>query len=332
KAKALKKRAAAALDEYRETHALSADALADRLVPDLDFDARGELVLDYGPRQFRVVFDETLKATLRDGDKPVKSIPRAQPTDDEAKVARAQATWAAIKTETKTLMEAQARRLERAMCARRRWSREEFTKYLHRHPLMQHLARRLVWGAFDRAGALLATFRVAEDGSFASGDDAAFELGEAHQAIGIVHPLALGPAACAAWGDLFGDYQIVQPFPQLARELYTLTPAESMGAKLTRFEGTPIAGGRFFSLKHRGWDFSEDYDLGKKLSDGSSVHLATEPGLGFLVEKPEDQTLGVVTLEHFYWQDASPRAETFGALDPIDVSEVLRDIELLKRV
>ena len=45
---------------------LTAEQLADRLVPDFGLDADGSMVLDYGPRRFVVGFDEQLKPYVAD--------------------------------------------------------------------------------------------------------------------------------------------------------------------------------------------------------------------------------------------------------------------------
>lgn len=324
KVKPLKKRARLELDAFREEHDLDEDALADRLVPDLGFDARGGLTLSYGPRAFQVMFDESLKAALRDGDRPLRSLPKASASDDAALADRAQATWAAVKTESKALVEGQVRRLERAMCKRRRWSSDAFTTRLHRHPLLQHVARRLVWGAFDGQtgrGALLATFRIAEDGSLSGPTDATAELLPGAQ-IGIAHALDLGVELAGRWGELFGDYEIVQPFPQLAREVRLLTAAEQAAATLDRFAGTRVEGSRFFGLRHRGWE--PDYGLVKRLASGHVVTLVTMPGVEFLASKPADQLLGSVKV-------SGEGEATFGALDVLEASEMLRDLEMLTR-
>jgi hypothetical protein len=320
KVKSLKKKAEAALDAYRAEHGLNVDELADRTVVDLGLDARGELVLSYGPRSFRVVFDDSLAVSLRDGDKPLRSLPRALETDDPQLVARAQAGWQAIKKETKPIIEAQARRLERAMAARRTWSHDAIERYYLRHPLMQHFARRLVWAAFDAAGSLALSFRIAEDTTFASIDDERVDV-PPEQRIGIVHPLALGPELSARWGEVLSDYRIVQPFAQLSRETFVLEEAERTSRTLTRFAGVCVEGSRFFSLKHRGWEFFE-YEIGKRMCGDCHATLSTEPGLDFLATKPETQTLGDITL-HF--------APSFSSLTEIEASELIRDVEMLRR-
>lgn len=320
KVKNLKKKAEAALAAYREAHGVTADELADRIVTDLGFDERGELTLSYGPRSFRVVFDETLKVSLRDGEKPLRSLPKVSAADDLQLAERAQAAWDAIKKETKPIVETQIRRLERALSQARTWSFEAFERYHLRHPLMQHFARRLVWGAFDGSGVLAQSFRIAEDGTFASVSDEPVDVSRSH-AIGIVHPLALGRELTSRWGDVLGDYQIVQPFPQLARETFELDEAERKAQKLTRFVGVAVEGSRFYALKHRGWEFF-DYDIGKRLSAGRSATLSTEPGLYFLASKPENQTLGEIELGG---------GGSFGALSSIETSELVRDVEMLRK-
>lgn len=319
---AVKKRARAALAEYRETHHLSEDELADRLVPSLDLDANGTLTLSYGPRELRAVLDGTLKAALRDGDEPIRMLPKAKPTDDPALVARATAVWNAFKTESKATVEAQVRRLEQAMNRRRRWSREEFGAYFHKHPLMQQIARRLVWGTFDGA-ALTTTFRIAEDGTFSSADDETTSVDE-KAVIGIPHPFAMGAELAARWGNVFGDYEIVQPFTQLAREVRLLTDAEKGARTIDRFSGRRVDGSRFFSLKPRGWSFL-DYDLGKAVTGNLFVVLETEPGVEMLETSPPEQMLGVLTLR------SAVLDATFALVDPLEMSEVLRDVELLSR-
>jgi hypothetical protein len=188
---------------------------------------------------------------------------------------------------------------------------------------MQHFSRRLVWGAYGD-GRLELAFRVAEDGSFAGIEDTGLEVSR-DLAIAIAHPLPLGADACTRWGTLFGDYEIVQPFAQLARELFVLTSDEHDKTSLRRFEGRRVEGSRFFGLRHRGWEFV-DYHLGKRLSDGRVVTLETSPGLDFLAQKPEEQTLGALELHAVPGADA-----TFRSVDPLEASELLRDVELLLR-
>lgn len=323
----LKKAAAAALDRYREGAGLSEDELADRTVPDLGLDARGTMCFDYGPRSYRAGFDQDLQPYVVDHEGArASALPRPNKADDPEKAARAQELWRALKAETKALAAAEVRRLERAMVRGRTWDRPAFERYFLTHPLMQHLARRLVWGVDGAHGPW--TFRIAEDATLSTDQDEPYQLPEGPR-IRIVHPLALTAEVRGRWSTLLADYRIIQPFEQIGRELFAPT-AEERGASTTeRWKGRIALGERFFSLKHRGWRFA-DYDMGKSVGDETlaiEATLRTEPGLQFLAGKPEDQTLGALSLGTST-EGATP---TFGDLHPIAASELFRDVDALLR-
>lgn len=59
--------------------------LEDRLVPDLGLDDSGSLPLDFGPRQFTIGFDETLKSFVRGtSGSRLKDLPKLNRSDDES--------------------------------------------------------------------------------------------------------------------------------------------------------------------------------------------------------------------------------------------------------
>ncbi len=323
----LKKAAAAALERYRESAGLSEDELADRTVPDLGLDARGTMSFDYGARSYRAGFDEDLQPYVVDhAGTRASALPRPTKADDPAKAARAQELWRALKAETKALAAAEMRRLERAMVRGRTWDRAAFERYFLTHPLMQHLARRLVWGIEDAGGP--STFRIAEDGTLSTDRDEAFTLPDRARMC-IVHPLAIGAEVRARWSTLLADYRIIQPFDQIGRELFTPTPEERGASTTDRWKGRVALGERFFSLKHRGWRFA-DYDMSKPVGDETfpiEATLRTEPGLHFLSGKPEDQTLGELSLG----TSKEGAVPTFGDVHPIAASELFRDVDALLR-
>ncbi|MBB4745872.1 DUF4132 domain-containing protein [Actinoplanes lobatus] len=310
-----------------ETMGLTAEQLADRLVPDLGLDGDGSLTLDYGPRRFVVGFDEELKPFVVDGaGKRLKNLPKPGARDDAERATAASQRFTALKKEVRALAGDQIRRLERAMVTGRRWPEEEFRRYFAGHPLVRHLTRRLLWGRFDGSGALIGGFRVAEDGTFADvHDDVTTIAGD--EMIGVVHPVHLG-AALSLWSEVFTDYQIVQPFTQLGRETAALTPAEAAGCKITRFRGRRVPTGAVLGLERRGWRRERPLDGGVQVQitvspvDGLEVVLDLDPGIvvGAVDIFPE-QTLGELGYRG--------RVAALGDLDPAVVSEVLRDLESL---
>jgi hypothetical protein len=311
----LKKRATQILGDVCRQRGLSEDELEDRIVPALGLDERGTMTLDYGARRFTVGFDELLRPFVRDeSGTRLASLPHARSgEDDEAKAARAAEAWKRLKSDVQSIGGEQAHRLERAMCAERHWTGASFATYLVRHPLLGYLARRLVYAVDGTC------FRVAEDGTYANAEDGAIEIAGDARVI-IVHPVKLDDATRARWQQILDDYQVMQPFAQIARELVTLTPEEMSGTITKRFAGKRVKGGAFFGLRSRGWEHSYA-SLFKTLDRGARGVLSVEPGIFSFARTPEDQIVGALTAV----------GKTFGALSPIGRAELLRDVELLCR-
>ncbi|HEY4116960.1 MAG TPA: DUF4132 domain-containing protein [Byssovorax sp.] len=334
KFKGLQQKAREKIDAIAEARGLTADELADRLVPDLGLDDDGSLTLDFGPRAFKVTFDEALHPVVLDAaNKRLPDLPKPKQSDDADKSRDAVERWKALKKDAKTLATLQVLRLELAMCARRRWPAATFRTFLLEHPVLRHLVRRLVWATYGADAKTRALFRAAEDGTLADARDEPFELSD-DAIVGVAHPLEIDPQAAAAIGQVFADYEILQPFRQLGRDTYVLTDAERGASTLTRVKGAKVATGRVLGLESRGWRRGEAMDGGgiwdfvKILSAGLEAHLGLEPGIivGMVAEHPE-QTLHEVRLheEGSY----APVARTFGEIDDIVASELVRDLNAL---
>ena len=92
-------------------------------MPELGLDDNGTLLLDFGPRQFSVGFDEHLKPQVRDASGALlKDLPSPLKSDDAALAEAAVSRWKALKKDARTLAGQQLLRLELAMAQRRRWS------------------------------------------------------------------------------------------------------------------------------------------------------------------------------------------------------------------
>ncbi|MRG93902.1 WGR and DUF4132 domain-containing protein [Polyangium spumosum] len=329
KFKGLQEKAREKMDEIAQNRGLSADELADRLVPDLDLDADGSRTLDFGPRQFRVGFDEALKPFVVDSSgKTLTDLPKPNKSDDAAKAKEADATWKALKKDVKAIAQNQITRLELAMCAERRWEVGSFRALFLEHPLLVHLVRRLVWGVYTEEGKYLAAFRVAEDSSLADADDAAFNLPDGAY-VGIVHPLALPEATRAAFGQILGDYSIVQPFPQIGRDTYAPTDAEVNDSNIKRRAGQFVPVGKILGLVERGWRKGQPQDAGwiwdmyKPLSGGwtATLHLRTGISADMQMTEPK-QEIGEVHVSKGRNHDSVK----LGTLGPVVFSELVRDL------
>jgi hypothetical protein len=213
-----------------ERRGLSPEDLSDRLVPDLGLDERGTLALG----DYRVVLDEQLEAHLETADGTrMKALPKTE---------KAHATTLkALKKDLKAVASQRITRLERLMVSERTFSPDEIRLLFANHPLMRQLARRLVWASGN------VTFRIDESAAFVGLRDEPVVLA-ADARVLVVHPLALDDATKTAWGQVFADYELLQPFPQLARETYG---KEDLG----RVIGTKLTAPKLvFGLERAGWE------------------------------------------------------------------------------
>lgn len=358
--KALKVRAQEKISEVAEGLGLTGEQLSDRLVPDLGLDANGTTVVDYGPRHFTVGFDEQLRPFVLDADgKRRKDLPAPGVRDDQELAPAERKRFVALKKDVRTIAADQIRRLESAMVAQRGWTATEFRELFVGHPLVWHLVRRLVWladstdgadrtngagraGDTDGTGAAGGTgrttttaFRVAEDRSLADVNDDEFTLAE-DATVRLAHPLHLGDAV-EVWSELFADYEILQPFPQLGRTVYRATPEEETANRLHRFEGRTVPVGRLLGLTKRGWERGEPQDAGverwfsKRLSEDCYLVIAFDEGIAVgAVDMFPDQTFETVWLDSApgdHWPGGRQYPLRFGDLNPVAVSELLSDLE-----
>lgn len=339
KFKGLQAKAREKIEELAEARGLTREELADRLAPDLGLDDDGGLLLDFGARQFRVGFDEQLRPFVKDAEGTrLKDLPKAGKTDDADKGKAAQERWSALKKDARTAAGIQLLRMELAMCLRRRFQADVFTTFFVRHPLVFHIARRLVWAVYDKDAKILGTFRVAEDRTLANVDEDVVTL-PADAVVGIPHAMELDLELTGRWGQVLADYELLQPFPQLGRPVHKPTPAELEATALARVDGVKVPTGKVLGLESKGWRRGSPQDGGvscwyeKPLPDNLTAQLDLDPGIiaGMPGEYPE-QTLGSVTIHMggtSSWGSSSGGVKV-GRLDAISFSELVRDLEALR--
>jgi predicted DNA-binding WGR domain protein len=334
KFKALQDRAREKINAVAEARGLSAAELADRLVPDLGLDEQGTLTLDFGPRRFFVGFDETLKPFVKDAQGArLKDLPKPLKSDDTALAEAATERYKQMKKDAKAVASLQVVRLEQGMVERRRWPAADFRLFFLQHPLMRHLAARLVWGVYEQ-GQLTGGFRVAEDWTLADAQDVQYVLPES-ATVGIAHVLEMPAALQAAFGQVLADYEILQPFRQLGRETYALTPEELQASEIKRFASKQVASGSVMGLINRGWERGQAQDAGwvgwftRRVGDGLTAQLDLDPGLsiGDPSYEPKQRLAGIVLRKTGTWD--TDGLVHFERLDPIIASELLRDVALL---
>jgi hypothetical protein len=344
KFQALKNKAKEFMEAIAKDKGLSREELEDRIVPDLDLDERGSRVFDFGGRQFRVVLGTDLAPLVRDeAGKAKGDLPKPGAKDDEQMANAAVEEWKLLKKQLREVLKVQAPRLEQAMVTGRRWPVESFEALLVRHPLMTNLARRLLWAGYDAKGKLVALFRVTEDQEYADAEDRPFAP-KGIASVGIVHPLNLTDAQRAAWGQVFGDYEIIPPFPQLDRPVFAPEKAEAKAKTIDRLAKRKLpAMSLRGTLEKLGWlrGSASDHGMIQEFSKhfpggGVSAILETDPGIP--IGNPdwsEDQTVPrVFFLRGNYQSPDYPYHKekdfvALGKVDAVAVSEVLADLALL---
>jgi len=344
KFKGLQERAREKIAAIAEARDLTPEELADRLAPDLDLDGRGGLDLNFGPRTFRVGFDEFLKPWVKDANNVrLKDLPKPNKSDDPALSSAAVARWSALKKDARAAASMQLTRLENMLATSRRVRPDVFWAFFASHPLIRHLSQRLVWGLYEGKETLAKpslSFHVATDLTFSDSQDAPVELNlseEAKGLIGLVHPLLMPRDEVEAWGALFGDYEIMQPFPQLSRETYALEAGEEKAAKIARFKGIQVESARLRGMPARGWQLGSPQDgggiwwiereVGLAKEGKATVQLSFHDGLVVGAPEFEDKFQTLESLEMGGY--GNPAGLAFGDLDAVTASEMLRGVMLL---
>ncbi|WP_053732202.1 DUF4132 domain-containing protein [Nocardia sp. NRRL S-836] len=333
KFKGLKTRAQEKVSQIAAELGLSRDQLADRLVPRLGLDDEASLVINYGPRQFRVGFDEQLKPYVLDPDgKRRKDLPKPGAKDDQELAPLEHKRFTTLKKDVRTVASDQIQRLERAMVDQRAWTEEEFRTVLAAHPLLWHIVRRLVW--ITDSGL---SFRLAEDRTLADSNDGEVTLPQ-DATVRVAHPVTLGDSL-AAWGEVFADYEILQPFPQLGRPLHVPDRGEDLLPRLRKYCGTSHPIGKILGLTKKGWVRGEPQDAGvecwitRPFPGGGALVASLDPGIavGAMDVFPEVgfSDMWFSPSGHGGWSPPKDAPATY-AVDPITTSEILSELESLQ--
>jgi hypothetical protein len=282
--KLVRRMAAEALEEAAKLQGLTVEELADKIVPTLGLDEKGELHLATDQRSWTAKLGPDLKITLYNSDgKKISALPAAGKGEDEVKYEEAKAALSLLKKELRTLVTGQTQRLELALSSQRSWTMEGFEELFIKNPIMEIFASSLIFAQFEnaaKAGARpSATFRYNGDGSFSNPDDDSYTLSGGE--IRLAHPLYLEKSLIEKWQKQLADYERGQPFPQLARKIYTVPEGEENKTSYERFKGSYVNGGgfvrRMFKSDWRRGDLGDGgsyYDIGKTNGDyKTEVHF-----------------------------------------------------------
>ncbi|TMG15679.1 MAG: DUF4132 domain-containing protein [Chloroflexi bacterium] len=329
--RALAKRIGQELDRLAEQTGQDVEALGDALVPDLGLDGSGR-------RAWRVA-DYEVRLVLRSQGTVVREVigPDGKPRKDVPKLIRDEnaASWDEITKTAKLLrdtLSAQRQRLEEAMVQGRTWPMKEWDGLFGRHPVLGNIGRRLVWHLDD--GADVRRLAMPIDGGWQQVDGERTALNDGGQ-VRIAHPAEMEPAEQAAWQQQLVKARMVQPFKQLFRETYFLTPAEEdIGDRSHRFSGHLVPNAMTYALtKGRGWSGT----LGLTGFDGAGVGSRLYPGWGVratvLQTDAGEQEFATIAEVFFEGIDGNEvRRMSLKAVPRVPFSEAMRDVDLIVSV
>lgn len=230
------RRSKAVYERIAAKRGLSTFELDDRIIPDAGLGRHWRRVFDFGPRQFTAELTGELKPVVLDAKgKRKRGFPAIEESDDPVLAATAAREWPLFVEQVTLIRDVQPRRFERALVNGRSWSRNDFEMYVLGHPVTGNLAKRLIWRAFSKDGEFIGAFRVSEDNSFGDSHDKPFAIPD-DAVIKLAHRLHLDEPERQRWLQLFSEYFISQPFPQLEG---TIIPPATCKISKDRITGIP---------------------------------------------------------------------------------------------
>ncbi|WP_426404105.1 DUF4132 domain-containing protein [Streptomyces sp. R-07] len=181
--------------------------------------------------------------------------------------------------ELRGLLAAERARLEEHLAAGTVWPAEDWQRHYVDHPVTGTVARALLWEVTEDDGDAEERWtaglpeRTGGGWALAAADGTARPVGPGAR-LRLWHPLRAGGEEVAEWRAALAEREERQPFKQVFREVYPLTPAElTTGSYSNRFAGHVLRYGQARALMaERGWTGNH---LGY-FSDGWSSELVKE--------------------------------------------------------
>jgi len=333
--RALQKKIQDALAGLADKSGLSIEELSDQLVPDHGLNVQAErnwMIGDFSVN-LRIAPDGRLEQVILDSKgKPRQSLPK-QVRETYA------GQWQTVLSEKRALgktLNNQKNHLEAAMVDGRRWSLSTWGETFPAHPILGHLARRLVWEVFsaDNTTITYALPRADQTWQDAWGETVQVPV---DGSLEIAHPVKMTPEQQSAWQRSIVTQRLVQPFKQVFRETYVLTPPEIETYDYSnRFAAHRILSRHLYALtRNQGWRGT----LGLTGFDGSGTGSREFPAYNVracLWHQFASHENELVTLEQVSFQAlrlSSRQGQEcqripLQTVHPVAFSETMRDIDL----
>ena len=277
------------LGRYAELRGMSEDTFRDTILSELDLDKDGKKRYDLGNTTVEVTLLDDLTVGLYDlGEgKAVKSIPKENA--DPAKYEVAKADCDGIKKNAKKIANARHSALFAAFLKGKAFKAEDWKTVHETNPLLNRVARLLVWAQGKK------TFTLTADGPV---DSLGKPYAVTDKPVKVAHPMEMKPAEIGAWQMYFTSRGLKQPFAQVWEPVIDPTVINE-----DRYSGAVLPLYRFVGKEKHGITaegfhaYSEDYsicftDCGLELS-GMEGHLFPNAG------RDSEVTLGRFTFKKY---------------------------------
>ncbi len=225
----LRKHARTLVEQYRKKKKLNTDEYEDLAVPEFELDKSGARIFDFGPRQIKMIVKGRHDIVFMDEKthRIFTKFPPSRKTDDRDKYGSAREQYMHISDALRSVFIEQNHRMERAMLVGRAWKSKRWHEFIGEHPILAHIARRLVWKVLDKKDNLIARVLPDAEGTFMDIDFEEVEVTKEHK-LALVHPAELAEDELDQWVEQLADFEIIQPFDQLERPLYHKADAREL--------------------------------------------------------------------------------------------------------
>ena len=274
------------------------------LVPLLGLDENASMTFDYGgegKKQRTITFhvDATLQCVFKDNKgKTYSSVPSARKGEDRDAVELHKQTMKWTRSVLDRAFEGTRSRLETMLRTFEKLTLGKLRHDLITHPWQRHFLRALVWGHY-KDGALVESFLCDLDGAIT---DASFETIDLPDdtIIGLVHPIELDPTRKLAWEQTLAESELIQPFPQLEREVLTANDWVSEKAWFGTLSNYKLSSNANQLLRRSGWETKQTKIRGGY--SGGKIWFASFP-------VPDRDVFGAAMVIEKQWSDRSNTGE-----------------------
>ncbi|HXJ56287.1 MAG TPA: DUF4132 domain-containing protein [Verrucomicrobiae bacterium] len=320
------------LDTAAEKSGQTREDLEEATVPTYGLDAEGCLkqVLGDFTAEFRVTGPDAQQLLWRKAD---GKLQKSTPADVKAQHATELKKLKRTLQDIEKMLPAQRQRIERLLLSEREWEFKPWRDRYLDHPLLAHLARRLIWQFRQDNQQAAGVWR---DGTIVDVQDRGLDWLSPKTRVRLWHPLGQNVKAVAQWRQWFETHQISQPFKQVHREIYILTDAERQtGTYSNRFAAHLIRQHQFAALtKERGWTYRLQGDF-----DSHNVPTLLLPGWDLAVEfwteapggREQTSASGIylyLSTDQVRFCNLTGEPRPLSEVPALIFSEIMRDVDL----